>query len=55
VDDGGWSPQTTCDEHDPVNGESDLIYLGAGALLIRNTGITEARYRWVSIREIAPQ
>jgi hypothetical protein len=55
VDDGGWSTQTTCDEHDPVDGESDLVFLEAGALLIRNTGITEARYRWLSIREIAPQ
>jgi hypothetical protein len=54
VDDGGWSVETTCAEHSPSNGESDMIQLEGGTAFIRNTEVTEALYRWVSIREIAP-
>ncbi len=54
TDAGGWYAQTSCDEQAPVNGESDLIYLEGGAAFVRNTGVEEARYRWVSVREIAP-
>jgi len=53
VDDGGWSVETDCAEHDPVGGESDLVVLDGGAVLVRNTEVTEARYRWLSVREIA--
>lgn len=54
VDDGGWSVGTTCSEHSPMNGESDLIQLEGGTAFIRNTDVTEALYRWITIREIAP-
>jgi hypothetical protein len=54
VDDGGWSVESTCSEHAPENGESDMIQLEGGTILIRNTDVTEARYRWVTMREIAP-
>jgi hypothetical protein len=54
VDDGGWSVETTCSEHSPSGGESDLIQLEGGTAFIRNTDVTEALYRYVSIREIAP-
>jgi hypothetical protein len=54
VDDGGWSVETTCAEHSPSGGESDLIQLEGGTAFIRNTDVTEALYRYVSIREIAP-
>jgi hypothetical protein len=54
VENGGWFTQTTCPEHDPVNGESDLVWLEGGVTFIRNTGVTEARYKWFSVREIAP-
>ena len=54
VDDGGWFVETSCDEHSPENGESDLVVLEGGTTFIRNTDVTEARYKWVSIREIAP-
>lgn len=53
-DAGGWFTQTSCDEHSPVDGESDLIWTQGGTTFIRNTDITEARYRWLTIREIAP-
>lgn len=52
VDDGGWSVETDCPEHDPVGGESDLVVMDGGAVLVRNTDITEARYRWLTVREI---
>ncbi len=52
VDDGGWSVETDCAEHEPVDGESDLIVTAGGAVLVRNTNAVEARYRWMSIREI---
>lgn len=55
VDDGGWSVETVCDEHRPTNGASDLVVLAGGTVFIRNTDVTEARYRWISVREIAPQ
>lgn len=54
VDDGGWSVETDCAEHSPSGGESDLIVLEGGTTMIRNTDVTEARYRWVTMREIAP-
>jgi len=54
VDDGGWFVDTDCAEHAPTGGESDLIVLDGGAVLVRNSNVTEARYRWLSIREIAP-
>jgi len=53
VDDGGWSVETDCAEHDPVGGESDLVVMDGGAVLVRNTEVTEARYRWLTVREIA--
>jgi hypothetical protein len=54
IDDGGWSVETDCDEHDPTGDESDMIILDGGTVLIRNTDVDEARYRWVTMREIAP-
>jgi hypothetical protein len=54
VDDGGWFVETSCDEHSPEDGESDLVVLDGGTTFIRNTDVEEARYKWVSIREIAP-
>jgi hypothetical protein len=54
IDGGGWFVATTCVEHEPKDdGESDLIVTEGGTTLIRNTEVTEARYRWVSVREIA--
>ena len=52
VDDGGWFAETDCTQHDPTGGESDLVVTNGGAVLVRNTDITEARYRWLSVREI---
>ena len=52
VDDGGWFVDTSCSEHDPDNGESDMIVTDGGTTFIRNTDVDEARYRWVSVREI---
>jgi hypothetical protein len=54
LDDGGWSVETTCSEYSPSDGQSDQIVLEGGTAFIRNTDVTEALYRWVSIREIAP-
>ena len=54
IDDGGWSVETECDEYDPSGGESDTVVLDGGVTFIRNTDVTEARYRWVTMREIAP-
>lgn len=54
VDDGGWSVETSCEAHSPENGESDLIVLDGGTTFIRNTDVGEARYRWLTIREISP-
>jgi len=54
VDDGGWSVESTCSEHSPSGGESDLIQLEGGTAFIRNTDVTEALYRWITVREIAP-
>ena len=54
IDAGGWFSPTTCAEHAPVNGQSDLVYLEGGTTFVRNSGIVEARYRWLSVREIAP-
>jgi hypothetical protein len=54
IDDGGWFTDTTCEQYSPENGESDFVWLEGGTVFIRNTNVDEARYRWVSIREIAP-
>ena len=52
VDDGGWFVDTSCSEHDPDGGESDMIVTEGGTTFIRNTEVDEALYRWVSVREI---
>ena len=53
VDDGGWFVESGCSEHEPNgDGESDLVVTEGGVTFIRNTDVTEARYRWVSVREI---
>jgi hypothetical protein len=54
TDDGGWFTDTDCVEHTPENGQSDLVVLDGGVTFIRNTNVSEARYRWLTIREIAP-
>lgn len=54
VDDGGWSVETSCEAHSPEGGESDLVVVDGGTTFIRNTDVGEARYRWLTIREIAP-
>jgi hypothetical protein len=54
VDDGGWSVDTDCAEHSPSGGQSDMVVLTGGTTFIRNTDVTEARYRWATIREITP-
>jgi hypothetical protein len=54
TDDGGWFVETTCSEHEPNgDGESELVVTDGGTTFIRNTEVTEARYRWVTVREIA--
>jgi len=52
VDDGGWSVETECSEHEPSGGESELVIVDGGTTFIRNTDVTEARYKWFSVREI---
>ncbi len=52
VDDGDWSVETACSEHDPSGGESEMVILDGGTAFIRNTDVTEARYKWFSVREI---
>lgn len=54
LDTRGWFAPTDCAEHAPLNRHSDLTCLRAGVVLIRNTGVSEARYRWLTVREIAP-
>lgn len=54
IDNGGWFVDTDCEEHSPEGGESDMIQLEGGTTFIRNTDVTEARYKWVTVREIAP-
>ena len=53
-DHGGWFTDTTCSAHTPTNGESDQLILDGGVSFIRNTGVTDARYRWITVREIQP-
>lgn len=53
VDEGGWFVETDCPAHNPEGAESDLVVQGSGSILIRNTDVTEARYRSISVREIA--
>ena len=38
----------------PVRGVTCLVWLDGGVTFIRNTGVIEARYKWFSVREIAP-
>ncbi len=52
TDDGGWRAATDCPLQRPAAGASDRRVLEGGTVLIRNTGVTDARYRWVSLREI---
>jgi hypothetical protein len=52
TDEGGWFVETDCAEHAPEGGESDLVVTGGGSILVRNTDVTEARYRAMSVREI---
>ena len=52
TDDGGWFTRTDCPEHSPIDERSDMRVLNGGAVLIRNTNIQDARYRWVTLREI---
>jgi hypothetical protein len=52
TDVGGWSAATDCPAHRPVAGRSDLRVLDGATVLIRNTGVIDARYQWVSVREI---
>ena len=52
VDDGSWSVETDCSEYDPSGGESEQVILDGGTTFIRNTDVTEARYKWFSVREI---
>jgi hypothetical protein len=54
TDSGGWSVEDDCPNHDPENGQSDMVVVDGGFTFIRNTDVTEARYRWFTIREIAP-
>jgi hypothetical protein len=54
VDDAGWFANTTCVEHSPSGEQSDMVVVDGGTTFIRNTEISEARYRWMSVREIAP-
>jgi hypothetical protein len=52
IDDGGWFVESSCSEHSPSGGESDLVVTEGGTTFIRNTDVQEALYRWVSVREI---
>lgn len=52
VDNGNWSAQSSCSQHNPVNGTSTMVQTEGGVTFIRNTGVSDARYRWVTIREI---
>jgi hypothetical protein len=52
VDDGDWSVETACSEHDPSFGESEMVIVDGGTAFVRNTDVTEARYKWFSVREI---
>jgi hypothetical protein len=53
TDAGGWFVETSCAEHSPEGGESERVVLEGGTTFIRNTDVSEARYRWLTIREIA--
>ncbi len=52
VDDGDWSVETGCSEHAPSGGESEMVIVDGGTAFVRNTDVTEARYKWFSVREI---
>jgi hypothetical protein len=53
-DDGSWTATTTCPRYAPAGSESTYTQLEGGAILVRNTEVERAEYRWVSVREIAP-
>ena len=52
TDSGGWVAATDCPAHRPIAGRSDMRVLEGATVLIRNTGVTDARYRWVTLREV---
>jgi hypothetical protein len=52
TDDGGWFARSDCPDQNPVAGHSDMKIVNGGTVFIRNTNVQEARYRWMSIREI---
>lgn len=52
IDSGNWAAPSNCAEQNPVNGQSTMIVTQGGVTFIRNTGVTDARYRWLTIREI---
>jgi hypothetical protein len=52
TDSGGWLAATDCPSQRSVAGASAMRVLEGATVLIRNTGVTAARYRWVSLREI---
>jgi hypothetical protein len=52
TDNGGWFSRTDCPEHQAIEGRSEMRVLNGGTVLIRNTNVQDARYRWVSVREI---
>ncbi|MEM9693176.1 MAG: hypothetical protein AAGA56_11570 [Myxococcota bacterium] len=54
TDDGTWCSASDCSAHAPVSGRSNLVVTEGGVAFIRNTDIAEARYRWVTLREIVP-
>ncbi len=54
VDRGEWLAPTDCAEHAPTRRLSPTTCLREGVVFIRNTGIADARYRWITVREIAP-
>jgi hypothetical protein len=53
-DDGTWAAMTTCPRYAPAGGESTVAQREGGAVLVRNTEVERAEYRWISVREIAP-
>jgi hypothetical protein len=52
TDQGGWFAPTDCPQHHPVPGRSDALIVDGGTVLIRNTNVESAKYRWVSVRQI---
>ncbi len=52
TDTGGWFADSDCAQQNPVGGRTELSVLAGGVSFIRNTGPTDAKYRWFSVREI---